>query len=373
MYSLDRYQWLAFFGVNIAGASLSRLLGWLFMSVFLNPDRIVKSAEKRLGQPLLVHKSMDHLGTRFQPWVGVLEILLYSSAVVYEHPEFIAVWLGTKYLAAYKTWGEDPIGRTFYNRSLFGSGLNILIGVATGVGSLLAIHRTQELRPILLQMSRIAMKGASMLQLVVGAIIAIIITIVVEILRRPHLELSIETPPHDVTYPNAPANRMRSLRVQLSNKPLRWMVRAPALQCRATIAFQHLDGLNIFSKAMNGRWSNSPEPVSIPIVGADDNVVQFRILDIGRLTTESRIDVYPGESELLDIAVRLDEEQDCYGWNNETYFCITPWRNADWKLPCGRFITRVEIVSSGQKCEGDFFLLNEGARTDFRLEPIAHP
>jgi hypothetical protein len=79
------------------------------------------------------------------------------------------------------------------------------------------------------------------------------------------------------------------------------------------------------------------------------------MLDFGRLTRESRIDFYPGESELLDIAVRLDDEDHCYGWNNETYFCQTPWRNAEWKLPPGQYITKIEILSSGQKCEGDFF------------------
>src|SRR4029077_15560451 len=110
-----------------------------------------------------------------------------------------------------------------YNRSLFGSGLNILVGVATGIGAILAIHHTQELRSLLLQVPRIATKGANMLQLVVGAFIAIAITIIVENLRRPHLELSIESPPHDANYPNAPAKNVRTLRVRLSNASLRWM------------------------------------------------------------------------------------------------------------------------------------------------------
>ena len=30
------------------------------------------------------------------------------------------------------------------------------------------------------------------------------------------------------------------------------------------------------------------------------------------------VTVYPGENELLDIAVRLNDEVDCYGWDNES-------------------------------------------------------
>jgi hypothetical protein len=32
------------------------------------------------------------------------------------------------------------------------------------------------------------------------------------------------------------------------------------------------------------------------------------------------MDVYPGEEETLDVAVRFDDEADCYGWNNDAYF-----------------------------------------------------
>jgi hypothetical protein len=81
------------------------------------------------------------------------------------------------------------------------------------------------------------------------------------------------------------------------------------------------------------------------------------------------MDVYPGEFEILDVAVRLDDEEDCYGWKNESYFCIPPWRNPNWKLPRGRYLVSVEIASSGQKCVGLFRLINDVPGTDFRLEP----
>ena len=62
-----------------------------------------------------------------------MEIILYASSVVYGYHQFIAVWLATKYIASWKKWGETGIGRTLHNRSLFGSGLNVLAGVLTGL------------------------------------------------------------------------------------------------------------------------------------------------------------------------------------------------------------------------------------------------
>jgi hypothetical protein len=87
-----------------------------------------------------------------------------------------------------------------------------------------------------------------------------------------------------------------------------------------------------------------------------------------RLTIKSRIDVYPGESEPLDVAVRLDDDVQCFGWNNESYF-RDDWRNRDWELPPGRYLVKAMVVSSAQKCFGIFCLINDGHRDTFRLEP----
>jgi hypothetical protein len=119
---------------------------------------------------------------------------------------------------------------------------------------------------------------------------------------------------------------------------------------------------------MGGRWSNSPEPVAIPVLGPQGQ--QFQILDLTRLTLESRIDIPPGETELLDIAVRADDDTECFGWNNEAYFSTPLWRNPNWRLDRGRYLVAVIITTSGQKFVAGFRLVNDVARADFRLEPI---
>lgn len=101
---------------------------------------------------------------------------------------------------------------------------------------------------------------------VFGGILTILITIFVEYLRSPSLSLSLGEEPRDALFPeNRPARVMRLANVKLTNKALwgpRWMTRAPALQCRATITFHHLDGQNVFGRSMEGRWSESVQPAT---------------------------------------------------------------------------------------------------------------
>lgn len=210
------------------------------------------------------------------------------------------------------------------------------------------------------------------LGIIFGGLITIATAMGVEYFRRPQLSLFIENPPCDITYaPQRPALNARHVRVKLRNAPLplglRWMQRAAALQCRGEITFHHLDGQNIFGRQMAVRWANSPQPIASQIVDTQ-GIAQYQILDFARMATAVRMDVYPGEEEIVDVAVRLDDETDCYGWNDEAYIHL--WRNPSWRLPRGRYLVRVVITSSGDKCVGCFRLINDvDNRTDFRLEP----
>jgi hypothetical protein len=157
----------------------------------------------------------------------------------------------------------------------------------------------------------------------IGALVSIGTVVFVEYLRRPSLQLSKEVPPLDARYDppgSRPATETRFLRVKLLNKTLswwaKWMVRAPALQCRAAITFHHLaDEHDIFGRAMDGRWASSPEPVPIVLPPATPQTQRLVLIPEWR-----GVEVYPGESELLDIAIRADNDAECYGRNNEATF-----------------------------------------------------
>lgn len=205
--------------------------------------------------------------------------------------------------------------------------------------------------------------------IIAGGLITILAATFIEWLRTPRLHLSIEEKPCDVRYgPGSPAREVRHLRLVLRNAPLpSIMQRSAALQCRGEIRFHHLsDGQDVFGRAMTVRWASSPQPLWSQIRDLKGEI-QFQIVDFVRAATKPRVDVYPGEEEILDVAARFDDEEDCYGWNDDAY--QHNWRNPDWKLRPGRYLVRAVVTSAGQKCVGVFRLVNDVARSDFRLEP----
>src|SRR4051812_10116275 len=101
-----------------------------------------------------------------------------------------------------------------------------------------------------------------LLELFIGLFSAIVVAIAVELIRKPRLMLSIEQQPIDHTYAHGTTARFVRLRISAAVpwKGTRWMVRAPASNCKAVITFHHMDGGNVFGREMIGRWSNTPEP-----------------------------------------------------------------------------------------------------------------
>jgi hypothetical protein len=131
-------QWLAYLVTLIAGATVAVAVQSVVMRVFLKPQTLIDKVIEE-NPSASEFRNSRHIGTQLQGWVGTIEIFLYASSVVFGHPEFIVAWFATKYVSSYHTWSKDPVGRTFYNRSLFGSGLNILLGFITGECALAAI------------------------------------------------------------------------------------------------------------------------------------------------------------------------------------------------------------------------------------------
>lgn len=201
-----------------------------------------------------------------------------------------------------------------------------------------------------------------------GAIVAIIITIVVEIIRRPKIQMRIGSN-ESISYPHHPlAHTGHYLHIEVLNKPLprflRWLARDVALQCRGTLTFHTLDGAQFFKTPMLARFARSPEPIPLEIRFADGVGV---LIDPLRMSLESRFDLYPGEATPIDVAVKFDSEDDAYGWTNENYFSEPMWRNSDWRLPRGCYLVAVTVTASNARCKGLFRLLNNAGPSDFRL------
>jgi hypothetical protein len=112
------------------------------------------------------------------------------------------------------------------------------------------------------------------------------------------------------------------------------------------------------------RWSGSDEPFSYQAL--QGGIAQ--LFDLTKYNTGFRRDCFPGRPELVDVAARFDNDEDCYGWSNESYLPDKNWpRNPDFRLPKGRYLVKATIHSSGERVSRVFVLENSVAREHFRL------
>jgi hypothetical protein len=207
---------------------------------------------------------------------------------------------------------------------------------------------------------------------VLGALSSLCIVILVEWVRKPRLRLEI-APSRDQVYTNGyPAGKVRFLELTLRNSALPrwlgWMSRSPASSCRAIIDFLTPDRVRVFNRSMAARWSASPQPVPLEFRLGD---LTAAIMDPNRFNLASEIDVPAGEAESMGVVGRFDDDSDCYGWSNESYFGEPPWRNQDWRLPKGAYLVQVTVRASGEKCPRVFRLLNDGPVNELRLESVS--
>lgn len=201
---------------------------------------------------------------------------------------------------------------------------------------------------------------------ILGAILAIATTIIIELLRKPKISVEI-IPPIDKNYTDyreAPATLARYSLLSIKNEELpwifRWISRNPAINTSCLITFHHIDdGQEIFGKSMSVRWSNSTELPSA--------IVEGKIIDYDYLNILHHRDIHPGDSEPINVATRFDSDIKCYGWCNDNYLSTPIWRNPSWELYPGRYIVKLEIRASGKKKIDHYRLCNDGPIESFRI------
>jgi hypothetical protein len=188
----------------------------------------------------------------------------------------------------------------------------------------------------------------------------------IEIQTRPRLTITLGQP-GQITEGD-PLHRPLStwLHIQVHNKNvpkwLAWVYHGePALTCQAWITFYHLDGHRVFDREMKARWSGSDQP-KVEIINTKEG-------QLARLVgVQDSFDIPPGDQTDVDIVFRAKEEEDCFGWNNESY--LHNWRHPSWKLEKGRYIARIRIKTGGQEYTNAFLIANDVAYSDFRLVEI---
>jgi hypothetical protein len=204
-----------------------------------------------------------------------------------------------------------------------------------------------------------------------GFVLGALFTMAIEFEKKPKLTLTIETPPLDRENLPAPVAHSRFLRVIVLNRPMpkifRWLDRTPAYQCTGDITFHYPgDGASVFAKAMQVRWSGSEEPFSSQVL-LNGSVAQ--VFDPAKYHAAFRRDCFAGSPELVDVVGKYDDDQECYGWCNDSYLHVQTWpRNPEWILPMGTYLVRLTIRCSGEKLSRVFKLDNTVAREHLRLD-----
>ena len=82
------------------------------------------------------------------------------------------------------------------------------------------------------------------------------------------------------------------------------------------------------------------------------------------------VDIPPGEIQdgeygTLAVVFRAKGENECYGFNNESY--VHGWRHPEWKLGQGRFLAKIIVKTGGQVVTETVQIMNHERYEDFRL------
>lgn len=112
-----------------------------------------------------------------------------------------------------------------------------------------------------------------------------------------------------------------------------------------------------------GRWSETPDPPPIQHTKVDGGVVARLV------SPQNTVDIPPGEYSNLDIVNKIEGEEDCFGWNNESY--INNWRHPEWKLAQGKYLAKVRVKTGGREFNSIFVIRNDLEFDDFCLEEVS--
>ncbi|MBA3073512.1 MAG: hypothetical protein FP831_07945 [Anaerolineae bacterium] len=209
----------------------------------------------------------------------------------------------------------------------------------------------------------------------IGIVLTIITTVVFEKLRNPKLVFLEENDSSDNLPQGAPAHHIKLLRVKLINKEMpklfSWLRREPANHCSVDIqVLYHDDKKPLFAKPISARWSHSDPPSTIHLDPQTQGVVQ--LFDWSKYNEIMNRDCFTGIPEPIDIVARFDSDNDCYIYNNDSFYPnYINWRSEKKKIPQGRYYLIITARYSGLITCGFFELENNLSIDHFRLTSIS--
>lgn len=147
--------------------------------------------------------------------------------------------------------------------------------------------------------------------------------------------------------------------------------RTPAYNCKIKMKFFEASSKKPLFE-VNGKWDRGPQPLLYA-------PVPLRVLSDGRIETKVHefphdflipfsevLDVYPSipEPEGFCIAVKYNNEQECYAFSSWSYLKGVGHRVNEWKLNSGEYAVEIELTYSGKRFAENFCLINTGTQMD---------
>lgn len=183
----------------------------------------------------------------------------------------------------------------------------------------------------------------------VTTILGIFVALILDRGRMPKIEIIVSKSANDeITYNHGPylGQRWKFFRVIVRNKKmpwlLRWLIRQSAENCRASITITEVSNTKTFT--YKGRWASTPE------------VPYYQQSAVIKIFEPDPVIILAGESEILDVVAKYENDIEAYGWNNESYF--NNWRTPNYRLTPGRYKVQITVFTqNGISSKKDFIFI----------------
>lgn len=197
---------------------------------------------------------------------------------------------------------------------------------------------------------------------IVGVFASFLAAIGFEKFKTPNLEITVgpKTTPNNL--PGRASTKYSFLHLNVSNKNNWLKLTNPALSVRAKLYFKDpSNNKELFS--IDGRWSGNPEPYTPMSPLGDRGTVNPTIFPVLR-----KIDIFPGQTEGLDVAIKYDDENPIYAFSNESYIPSNKmWRSQNWQIDLKKILIDV-TVNTGDLIKQELFLLKNPDKSIEKVE-----
>jgi hypothetical protein len=195
------------------------------------------------------------------------------------------------------------------------------------------------------------------LLLMVSFILSVCLVYFIERRKAPRLFVKEENEKINTT---AGQFKLYSQRLVIENrkKILLGFLGEPAWHCRAIANVYRWGERRAIIRGIKLRWAGTSQPIPIrghiEIGEAEGSVLLFD----EEKYQDKLVDIFPNETEILDVVTKIDDDKDLYLWTNKNYK-HNDFRDGRLKIPVGRYLVEIIIYYSKGKCRNRFFLKND--------------